>query len=137
MALYKNYQVLSSTIEAVLFPQLTTTSVVTTSGTGGGTINAQHLSNFLAIAVRDTAVLMTGGLLTANTDILERPNVKCKFANSNSEPLIIKSSWSMPRWYGKTKGLDDEESTGSAGANPTEGVYYHIIAVMESELSVT
>ncbi len=126
MALYKNYQVLSSTIEAVMFPQLTPTSVLTTSGTGGGTINAQHLSTFLAIAVRDTANLMTGGL-TVNTDILERPNVKVKFANSNSEPLTIRSSWSMPQWYGKTKGLDDADSTGNAGANPVEGVYYHII----------
>lgn len=120
--LYENYQVLSSTIEAVLFPGNTTTAIVS----GTGQVIPEIMGSVFAVAVRDTTTSLTG-LLVTMTDILERPNIITKYVNSNSDPVTIRSSFSMPKWYGRTRDLNDEEVTGTANSDPTDQVLYHII----------
>jgi hypothetical protein len=86
----------------------------------------QILGSFMSIAVRDTATVMTG-LLTSNYAILERPNVKTVFVNSNSNPTRIKATYSVPGFYGKSKtGLEDNLS-GTVSSNPQEMSFYHTI----------
>jgi hypothetical protein len=121
--IYSNWQVLSSTIEVTLYPKMTETALIN----GSGFVNSANLLGcFLSIGVRDTATIMSGTLTTL-TDILERPNIKTKFVNSNSEPTSIRASFSMPKFYGRTRGLDDEEITGTPVSDPNDKVYYHII----------
>ncbi|MBV6343541.1 hypothetical protein [Candidatus Magnetobacterium casense] len=120
--IYDNWQVLSSTIEVALFSKIVST--VQVSGTGP--VNAQLVGSFLSIGVRDTSTTMTG-LLTTLTDILERPNIKTVFVNSNDTPTTIRASFSMPKFYGRSRGLDDSDITGTTSADPTDKVYYHVI----------
>lgn len=120
--IFENWQVLSSTIEVVCYPKIQPTQL----NAGSGTVNAQLLGGFMAIGVRDTAASLTGALTTL-TDILERPNIKTKFYSSNDTPLAIRHSYSMPQFYGRTRGLDDAEITGTATGDPNDKVYYHVI----------
>lgn len=120
--IYENYQVLSSTIEVVMYPKISPTQL----NAGSGTVNAQLLGGFMSIGVRDTSASLTGALTTLN-DVLERPNIRTVFINSNDSPTSIRASFSMPKFYGRTRGLDDAEITGSATSDPTDKVYYHVI----------
>lgn len=120
--IYENWQVLSSAIEVTCFPKIQPTQL----NAGSGTVNAQLLGGFMSIAVRDTAATLTGALTTL-TDILERPNIKTKFYGSNDTPLSLTHYYSMPQFYGRTRGLDDAEITGTATADPNDKVYYHVI----------
>lgn len=120
--IYENFQVLSSTIEVVMYPKISPTQL----NAGSGTVNAQLLGGFMAIGVRDTSAALTGALTTL-TDILERPNIVTKFFNSNDSPTAIRCSFLMPKFYGRTRGLDDAEITGNATADPNDKVYYHCI----------
>jgi hypothetical protein len=120
--LYDSWQVLSSTIEVVLYPQLAVSALIN----GSGFVNNQIIGSFMSIGVRDTPQIMTGSLTTL-TDVLERPNLKTVFVNSNSEPTKIRASFSMPKFYGRARGMDDAEITGSTLADPNDKVYYHII----------
>lgn len=120
--IYENWQVLSSTIEVTMFPKIQPTQL----NAGSGTVNAQLLGGFIALAVRDKETSLTGALTTL-TDILERPNVKTKFISSNDTPTSIRHSFSMPQFYGRARGLDDAEITGTANSDPTDKVYYHVI----------
>ncbi len=78
---YKNYQVLSSSIEVVLFPKALLVGGQTTTTT----LAPQILGSFVSLCVRDTSTPLTG-LLTVNYAILERPGMKTAFVNSNSNP---------------------------------------------------
>lgn len=120
--MFENWQVLSSTIEVTMYPQIEPSAIVN----GTGTINQQLVGSFVSIAVRDQSTSLTGALTTL-TDILERPNIKTKFINSSDSPTSLQHSFSMPQFYGRTRGLDDAEITGSANADPTDKVYYHVI----------
>lgn len=120
--IYENWQVLSSTIELTCFPRITATQL----NAGSGTVNAQLLGGIMGIAVRDTAASLTGALTTL-TDILERPNIKTKFYSSNDTSMSLVQYYSMPQFYGRTRGLDDAEITGNATADPTDKVYFHCI----------
>jgi hypothetical protein len=121
-AIYENWQVLSSTMECVIYPQILPSTIVG----GNGAINNQLVGAYLAVAVRDTATSLTGALTTL-VDILERPNIKTVFINSNDSPTAIRASFSMPKFYGRTRGLDDAEITGTGVTDPNDKVYYHII----------
>lgn len=120
--MYENWQVLSSTIEIVMYPQIEPSAIVN----GTGSVNLQLVGSFMSIAVRDKETSLTGALTTL-TDILERPNIKTKFVNSNDTPTAIRHSFSMPQFYGRTRGLDDGDITGTANSDPTDKVYYHVI----------
>jgi hypothetical protein len=121
--IYSNWQVLSSTIEITCFPKMTETALIN----GSGFVNSANLLGaFMSIGVRDTATSITGSLTTL-TDILERPNIKTKFINSNSTPTSIRATFSMPKFYGRTRGLDDEEITGGSLTDPNDKVYYHFM----------
>jgi hypothetical protein len=122
MANYAHYQVLSSTIEVVLFPKALLVGAQTTTTT----LDPQILGSFMSIAVRDTSEVMTG-LLTANHAILERPNVKTVFVNSNSTPTKIRASYSVPMFYGKSKHGTEDSLSGTATSNPSERSFYHVI----------
>lgn len=121
-AIYDSWQVISSTMECVLYPQISTTAIVG----GNGPINNQLIGSFMSVCVRDKPEVLTGALTTL-VDILERPNMVTKFVNSNDSPTAIRASFSMPKFYGRTRGLDDAEITGTGTADPNDKVYYHII----------
>jgi hypothetical protein len=121
-AIYDSWQVISSTMEVVLYPQISTTALIN----GSGTVNNQLIGSFMSVCVRDKPEILTGALTTL-VDILERPNIKTVFVNSNSEPTAIRASFSMPKFYGRTRGLDDAEITGTGTADPNDKVYYHVI----------
>lgn len=122
ITLYSNWQVLSSTIEVVLFPGITTTQLIS----GSGPVIADLMGSTISLCVRDTAVSMASAFLTM-TDILERPGMVTKFVNSNNSPTSIRTSFSVPKFYGRTRGMDDAEITGYTSQPPTDGVYYHVI----------
>lgn len=120
--IYENWQVLSSAIEVVLFPANTATALIN----GSGPVIPSLIGSVLSIGVRDTAQGLTS-ILTTLTDVLERPNIITKFVNSNSEPVSIRASFSMPKFYGRTRGLDDNDITGTANGQPTDKVFYHVM----------
>jgi len=120
--LYENFQVLSSIIEVVIYPKIQATQL----NAGSGTVNANLIGGFLSIGVRDSATTIAGTLTTL-TDILERPNIKTKFINSNDSPTAIRANFSMPKFYGRTRGLDDADITGNGILDPVDKVYYHVI----------
>jgi hypothetical protein len=113
--IYDSWQVLSSTIEIVMFPKIVTT--VQVSGTGP--INAHLGGSFMAIGVRDSPTSLTGALTTL-TDLLERPNIRTVFINSNDMPTSIRASFSMPKFYGRARGMDDVEITGTTVTDPSD-----------------
>jgi hypothetical protein len=79
-AIFKNYQVMSSSTEAILFPKSDSyTWPATVSGTQTSFVVPQLLlGSCLAVAVRDTTTSLTGAFMSATT-ILERPNVKSPY----------------------------------------------------------
>jgi hypothetical protein len=120
--IYANFQVLSSLIEVTCYPTIQSTSLLN----GTGNVILPLAGSFMSIGVRDSATPLTGTLTTL-TDILERPNIKTKFINSNDSPTSITANFSMPKFYGRTRGLDDAEITGDGVSDPSDKVYYHVI----------
>ncbi len=82
---------ISSSIEVVMYPKISVTALTN----GNGFVNSQLLGGFMSIGVRDTAATLTGALTTLTDNILERPNIKTVFFNSNDSPTAIRSSFSM------------------------------------------
>lgn len=127
-SLYNNYQVLSSAIEVVVFPNANTAGTSTQNlTTGAGTFtNPSIMGGFLSIALRDQSTSLTSLLIT-NYQILEQPDMKTVFINSNSNPTKCLHKFSIPTFYGKTKTVTDDTLCATVTTVPFDPVYYHVI----------
>lgn len=120
--LYENYQVVASAIEIVVWPQTDSTVIIN----GTGSIVMPLYKGTIALCVRDTPTsLATLGGTPA--DILERPGMKTAFFQSGNECVKLRHHFSMKQFYGRARGMDDAEITGTANSDPTDQVYFHII----------
>jgi len=120
--IYENYQVVASTIEVICWPQ--TEQSTMTNGTGF-TI-AQLYKGTLSLCVRDTSSSLAG-LGGTPADILERPGMKSTFFQSGNECVKLRHYFSMKQFYGRARGTDDNDVTGTANSDPVDQVFYHII----------
>lgn len=108
MALYSNYEVISSTIKL---------SVANTDST-------QPL--IVGIAQRDSVTPLN--LLTV-TELWERPDIKTVLAQGLSEyPTTIVDNYSTKAFYQGKRKAGDDVFLGTATTNPAEMNFYHIVA---------
>jgi len=127
-ALFANYQVLSSACEATLFPKSEAyTWPATISGSQGSFVVPQLLlGSILAIGVRDTSTQFTGSSVQATT-LMERPGLVTKCVGSYQNPTKVKATFSVSKFYGKSKVVQDDTLHGTGSSDPSDGVYYHVI----------
>lgn len=120
--IYENYQVVASAIEVVCWPQTDSTLLVN----GTGSITLPLYKGTLSICVRDTnaSIASLGGTVA---DILERPGMKTTFFQSGNECVKLRHNFSMKQFYGRARGTDDNDVTGTANSDPSDQVFYHII----------
>lgn len=126
--LFANYQVLSSTLEATLYPKA---EAYTWPATVGGNQAAFTVPNLLlgtlfAVCLRDQSTQFTGSTVTATT-LLERPGMKTRTVGSYQNPTRVKESFSVSKFYGKSKVIQDDTLHGTGSSDPPDGVYYRLI----------
>jgi len=128
MVNYNNYIVTSSAIEVVCYPLANIAGTSTQNmTTGNGTqTNPQIMGSFLSVGVRDKLTSLTGALTSTYT-ILERPGMKTKFINSNTNPTKVFHTWSVAQFYGKARDSKEAELSGTVTNNPDEQNFYHIL----------
>lgn len=127
-ALFANYQVLSSTLEATLYPK---TDGYTWPATAGGNQAAFVVPNILlgsilAVCLRDTSTQFTGSSVTATT-LMERPGMKTKAVGSYQNPTRVRETFTVAKHYGKSKVVQDDTLHGTGSSDPSDGVYFHVI----------
>jgi len=134
VAIFNSYQVISSSIEATLFPK-TSEPVMLPTGTSPWVLNNNIQGACLSIAVRDNQTSLVGPL-TGISNLLERPNFKTKFVSSYDKPTSVKHGFSIKSFYGNARKPDDDTLSGSAGTDPTDQVYYHVILAAPESINL-